>query len=162
VVVVDIPDDATTRRYSEVVGIFAQFSLIAVVSNSRLQVAVVEPKGPIGEALPLSLNPVPYIVLRTVPGVAAEEEARALLQAPLPPRAKLPTTVDVWGKLTILPLRAACGATASEPVAREPVEAITSDPPRSYNRAGTALAIIVFAGLHALVQVVTSSESSLP
>jgi hypothetical protein len=147
VVVADKPDDATIHRFAEIVNFYATLTVTAVVSNARVQVAVVEPTSEVPGGLPISLHPVPHVVLRTVPGVVPEEEALALLQAPLLPSARLPAPVTVWGQLTLLrpedepeveeskevpAAEPGAPAVGGAPVARGP----PSDPPGAYTLAG--------------------------
>jgi hypothetical protein len=164
VVVVDKPDDATIHRFAEIVNVYTMITVRAVVSNARVQVAVVEPTSEVPGGLPFSLHPVPHVVLRTVPGVVPEEEARALLRAPLLPSARLPASVTMWGQLTLLRPEEEPeveSAVAGAPVPHGP----PSDPPGAYTVAGRwqwgAAGCVIEGGVCLLVAVTSTSRPDI-
>ncbi len=97
------PDSACAAKYLHHKDLFARVKVTAVVSNTRTQVAVVEAMVELPDGVPLSLDPVPHIILSQAPG-ATPTEARALLKAPLPASAALEAPIFLWVQLEFQPL----------------------------------------------------------
>jgi hypothetical protein len=97
------PDTAVSAKYLPHKDIFSRVKVTAVVSNPRIQVAVVEAMTELPDGVPLSLDPVSHVVLSQAAG-ATPADARALLKAPLPASAALEDPILLWVQLEFQPL----------------------------------------------------------